>query len=185
MIDALEADLTPPMPSTVPASVGMLLQLGLPSVVPMSEPGPTQWGSGAEFSLESGDPEFNSESQLGIGSREERAFVPMGSVVPLSRGRFQALSREEEFEREEVPIQDDQDRVFDMTVADSLDEVDIEVAQPVRDVPRGRRVVLVPQSGTPRSVHNRSDAGENESDTDSLDFSEENGSVVSGVEEPP
>ena len=28
-------------------------------------------------------------------------------------------------------------------------------------------------------------SGENESDTDSLDFLEENGSVVSGVEEPP
>ena len=125
----------------------------------MSEPGRTQLGSGAEFSIESGDPELNSE----------RAFVARSS-----RGRS------------EVPIQDDQDRVFDMTVADSPDEVDIdEVAQPVRDVPRGRRVVLVPQSGTPRSVHNRSDAGVNESDTDSLDFAEENGSVVSGVEEPP
>ena len=33
---------------------------------------------------------------------------------------------DEEFEREEVPTQDDRDRVFDMTAADSPDEVDID-----------------------------------------------------------
>ena len=49
--------------------------------------------------LESGDPELNSE----------RAFVARSL-----RGRS------------EVPTQDDQDRVFDMTVADSPDEVDID-----------------------------------------------------------
>ena len=51
-------------------------------------------------------------------------------------------------------------------------------------------MVLIPQLGTPRSAHNMSDegsnseAGMNGSDTDSLDVLEENGSVVSGVEEP-
>ena len=77
-----------------------------------------------------------------------------------------------------------------MTVADSPDDEVDRVVPPV-DVPRGRRVVLIPQSGTPRSVHNMSDEGCNSearmngSDADSLDVLEENGSVVSGVEEPP
>ena len=155
VIDALEADLTPPVPSTVPVSDGRFLQLGLLCGVPLSEPGPTQWESGAEFPLERRAPDWDSN---------------------------------EEVEREEVPP--GRDGVFDMTVADSPDEIDVdEEAQPVRGVFGGRRVVLVPQSGTPRSVHDRSDAGsnrevgENESDIDSLDFLEENGSVVSGVAE--
>ena len=113
------------------------------------------------------------------------------SVVSLSRGRFQALSSDEEPARGELPTQVDRESsVFDMTVADSPDEDEDRVVPPV-DVPRGRRVVLIRQSGTPRSVHNMSDEGSNSeakmngSDTDSLDVLEENGSVVSGVEEPP
>ena len=113
------------------------------------------------------------------------------SVVPLSRGRFQALTSDEELARGELPTQVDRESsVFDMTVADSPDEDEDRVVPPV-DVPRGRRVVLIPQSGTPRSVHNLSDEGSNSearmngSDTDSLDVLEDKGSVVSGVEEPP
>ena len=113
------------------------------------------------------------------------------SVVPLSRGKFQALLSDEEPARGELPTQVDRESsVFDMTVADSPDEDEDKVVPPV-DVPRGRRVVLILQSGTPRSVHNMSDDGSNSetrmngSDTDSLDVLEENGSVVSGVEEPP
>ena len=105
------------------------------------------------------------------------------SVVQQSRGRFQALSSDEELARGELPTQVDRESsVFDMKVADSPDEDEDRVVQPV-DVSRGRRVVLIPQSAL-RSVHNMSDEGSNESDTDSLDL-EENGSVVSGVEEPP
>ena len=87
VIDALEADLAPPVPSTVPACAGMLLQLGLPCVGLLSETGPTQWESGAEFSLETRPPEFNSESEEGLVSREGRVFSPMGPVdgpVPLT-----------------------------------------------------------------------------------------------------
>ena len=117
--------------------------------------------------------------------RVRRVFNDNVESVQQSSGRFQALSSDEELARGELPTQVDRESsVFDMTVADSPDEDEDRVVQPV-DVPRGRRVVLVPQSGTPRSAHNMSDEGNDGSDTYSLDLLEENGSVVSGVEEPP
>ena len=72
------------------------------------------------------------------------------SVVPLSRGRFQALSSDEEFARAELPTQVDRESsVFDMTVAGRRGH---RVVPPV-DVPRGRRVVLIPQHSTVSAQH--------------------------------
>ena len=114
--------------------------------------------------------------------RVRRVFNDNVESVQQSSGRFQAFSSDEELTRGELPTQVDRESsVFDMTVVDSLDEDEDRVVQPV-DVPRGRRVVLIPQSGTKQSVHNMSDEGNDGSDTDSLDLL---GSAVSGVEEPP
>ena len=99
VIDVLEADLTPPVPSIVPTSAGMLLQMGLHCVFPQSEPGPTQWESCAEFSLETRPSGFKSGSQEGYVSREGRVFCPMGPAdtpvpltVPASSGAVRRLT---------------------------------------------------------------------------------------------
>ena len=69
-------------------------------------------------------------------------FDNVESVVQQSRGRFQAFSSDEELARGELPTQVDRESsVFDLTVADSPDEDEHRVVQPV-DVPRGRRVVF-------------------------------------------
>ena len=76
--------------------------------------------------------------------RVRRVFNDNAESVQQSRGRFQALSSDEELARGELPTQVDRESsVFDMTVADSPDEDEDRVVQPV-DVPRGRRVVLIP-----------------------------------------
>ena len=74
----------------------------------------------------------------------------MMTTSPLSTVEEQVsgVSSDEESARAELPTQVDRESSeFDMTVADSSDEDVDRVVQPVRDVPRGRRVVLIPQSG--------------------------------------